>query len=72
MTTITPLSQPLRKRVNRLAHLMGTHHAERMKVELSARLVELRESGAGFDDLVAELARLEPGGEIYTENGSPR
>lgn len=71
MTTTAPLPQPLRKRVNRLAHLLGTLHAEQQKHELEARLQTMRARGAGVDELAAELARMESGGAIYTENGPP-
>lgn len=59
MTASTPLPKPLRGRVNRLAHLLGTRHAERERAAIIARLVALRKTGAGFADLDAELSRLE-------------
>lgn len=71
MTTTAPLPQPIRKRVNRLAHLLGTLHAERERAAIIARLVALRKTGAGYEALAAELDRMESGGPIHTENGSP-
>ncbi len=59
MTTTASLPQPIRKRVNRLAHLLGTLHAEQQKHALEARLQTMRARGAGFDELTAELDRME-------------
>lgn len=61
-TTAAPLPQPIRKRINRLAHLLGTLHAEQQKHALEARLQTMRSRGAGFDELAAELDRMESGG----------
>lgn len=62
MTTAASLPQPIRKRVNRLAHLLGTLHAEQQKHVLEARLQAMRARGAGFDELAAELDRMESRG----------
>lgn len=59
MTALAPMPKPLKTRINRLAHLLGTHHAERERAAIIARLVALRKSGAGFAELDAELSRLE-------------
>ncbi|WP_225783689.1 hypothetical protein [Xenophilus sp. Marseille-Q4582] len=59
MTAPATLPKPLKTRINRLAHLLGTQHAERERAAIIARLVALRKSGAGFAELDAELSRLE-------------
>ena len=52
------LQQPLRGRVNRLAHRLATEHEQRLKDALAARLVALLMDG-GYDAASSELERLE-------------
>lgn len=66
------LSQPLRRRINQLAHRLAAEHALKVRDMLNERLVGMAADGAGFDELAAELDRMESGGPIHTENGSPR
>ena len=61
------LSQPLRRRINQLAHRLAAEHALKMKAEVTGRLMGMAADGAGYEALAAELDRLESGGALARE-----
>jgi hypothetical protein len=55
----TPLTGPLRARINRLAHNHSVLHEMRLKASWLEQVEAARDGGASFDELVALVAKLE-------------
>lgn len=54
----TPLPRHLREKVNKLAHKAGLHHEQRLKADLTARLLEARAAG-GFAAIGPVLEQID-------------
>jgi hypothetical protein len=57
--TTKPLGGPLRTRLNKLAHKQAQTHETALKAALMNQVQQARDSGLGFDELSALVARLE-------------
>ncbi len=53
------LPQPLRRRVNRLAHALAAAHEQHQREVITSRLLGLAAGGARFSDLDGALVQLE-------------
>jgi hypothetical protein len=55
----TPLTGPLRVRINRLAHTHAVLHEMRLKASWLEQVEAARDSGASFAEMAAMVAQLE-------------
>jgi hypothetical protein len=58
-TTPKPLPGPVRQRINLASHAIGLRSAESARIDMTTQMQQARDGGAGFDELLTLMARLE-------------
>jgi hypothetical protein len=54
-----PLPGPIRRRINLASHAVGLRSAEAARSDMTEQVRQARDSGAGFDQMLALLAEFQ-------------